>query len=243
MVASAWGALGWWDRAGWVSASDVPDTDLAGRYRMIGLGDELEATAASVGTFCGPEAGGEVPLPDLPWGEFDPIPEWSLAVSAPWELQPRLEVIGSRPDAYRAATVDFLAGRGLTVADPEIVQLLRTDLQGDGTDEVIMVAESINEPASLFAAEGDYSVALLRVVVDGEVQTAVLGESVVTDLAEDEVPFILSFRVPAVADLNGDGTMEIALMSAYYEGSGLEILEYVDHDSGPVSVLGVGCGV
>ena len=46
----------------------------------------------------------------------------------------------------------------------------------------------------------------------------------------------------AFADLDDDGAMEIALDSAYYEGAGTEVWDYVDDDLGFVSVLLTGCG-
>jgi hypothetical protein len=127
------------------------------------------------------------------------------------------------------------------VAEPVVVQVLRVDLEGDGVDEVIVVAEAITGPG-LFPEPGDYSIAFLRRVVDGEVQTAILGESIPDEPAEGETPFILSFRVGAVADLSGDGRMEVVLSIAYYEGAGVEVWEYVDDDLGPVRVIGQGCG-
>ena len=51
------------------------------------------------------------------------------------------------------------------------------------------------------------------------------------------------FRVPAVADLDGDGQMEIVTQGFYYEGSWTEMWEYVNNDEGEtVAVLSVGCG-
>ena len=46
-----------------------------------------------------------------------------------------------------------------------------------------------------------------------------------------------------MADLNGDGRMELAVDSRYYEGAGTIIYDYIDDDLGPWEVLSVGCGV
>ncbi|MFQ5558174.1 MAG: hypothetical protein ACE5GB_11800 [Acidimicrobiales bacterium] len=54
--------------------------------------------------------------------------------------------------------------------------------------------------------------------------------------------FLSVVRFAAVADLNGDGRMEIAYTDQYYEGSSTIVVEYVDDDLGPVEVLSVGCG-
>jgi hypothetical protein len=45
-----------------------------------------------------------------------------------------------------------------------------------------------------------------------------------------------------VPDLNDDGKMEIVLSSAYYEGLGVEVFEWIDDDQGLVSQITQGCG-
>jgi hypothetical protein len=46
----------------------------------------------------------------------------------------------------------------------------------------------------------------------------------------------------AVADLNGDGKMEMVLNSAFFEGFAVSVWEYVDDDLGPLQVMTTGCG-
>ncbi len=84
---------------------------------------------------------------------------------------------------------------------------------------------------------------LLRKIVRGDVETAVIGFRHVVDPGDDSVPPLLTrLRFSAIGDLNGDGTMEIATTWQFYEGSGQEVFEYVDDDLGPVLVLEGGCG-
>jgi len=116
-------------------------------------------------------------------------------------------------------------------------QVLRTDLEGDGVNEVIVVAEEVT-PGFLMEV-GDYSILFLRKVVRGDVQTAVLEETVV--LSEDD-QFAGSHIVGTVADLNGDSKMEIVTNSAYFEGFGVNVWEYVNDDIGPSIALQTGCG-
>jgi hypothetical protein len=141
---------------------------------------------------------------------------------------------------YAAVASGLLAERGLTVPSPIIKQVIRVDLEGDGVNEVLVVAEDVAD--SLLAEEGDYSIAFLQKVVQGDVATSVIGESVVLELEEGETPFVLSFTVAAIAELNGDATMEIILDSAYYEGEGVEVWEYVNDDLGPLAQISAGCG-
>jgi hypothetical protein len=126
------------------------------------------------------------------------------------------------------------------VPSPVVKQVIRFDLEGDGVNEVLVVAEDV--PGDLLAEVGDYSIAFLQKVVQDDVATSVIGESVVLELEEGETPFVLSFTVAAIADLNGDSKMEIVLDSAYYEGLGIEVWEYVNDDIGPLAQISAGCG-
>jgi hypothetical protein len=113
---------------------------------------------------------------------------------------------------------------------------LRVDLEGDGLNEVIVVSEEIT--GGMLPAVGDYSIIFMRKVVQGDVETSVLAESIVLD----EETFPETFRVGAVADLSGDGKMEIIVSSAYFEGLAVEVFEYVNDDLGPVAQIATGCG-
>ncbi|MDH3463874.1 MAG: VCBS repeat-containing protein, partial [Acidimicrobiia bacterium] len=166
---------------------------------------------------------------------------FGVAISAPWELTPHFVQTETDDGTYSAFAKPLLAARGLNVANPVIKQIVRADLDGDGVNEVVTVTEDIADP-SLFAQEGDYSLVFLRRVVEGEVQTAILGESIVDEVVEGETPFVLSFDVAAVADLSGDGKMEIVVNSKYYEGLGFGVWEYVNDDLGPVLQIQSGCG-
>ncbi len=82
--------------------------------------------------------------------------------------------------------------------------------------------------------------ALLRKVIEGDVETAVLGETIVFD---EEDRFDGGHALGSVADLNGDGTMEVVMNVAYFEGFAVAIWEFVSDDLGLVRVLETGCGV
>lgn len=244
LVVTSFGALGWWDGTAWVQVE--PDTALpvsgGERYRTALLGsDPVDVIGGPPTILCEPVLNPGVELDDpAAMGEF-PGP-FGVAISASWDLVPHPVTVASDDGTYATEAAALLAAKGLVVDRAEIVQVLRFDLEGDGVDEVVVVAESIADP-SLFAAEGDYSLAFLRRVVDGgDVATAILAESIVDAVSPGETPFVLSFRVGAIADLSGNGRMEIVLSSRYYEGVGVEVVEYVDDDLGPVTRIGAGCG-
>ncbi len=238
LVLSGFGALGWWDGFDWVQVDEVtPLPVIGGEDYQIAV---LDLTATTTG---GPEILTYEPLNNVGVDLAHPelLGEWpgpyGVAVSAPWDLTPHLVQSLSDDGTYAGFASVLLADRGLEVDNPTIVQLLRVDLEGDGVNEVIVIAEEMGLPPLV----GDYSIVFMRKVVEGEVETSILGEWIIVD---DEFGFqnFVSLQVGAVADLSGDGQMEIVVSSAYFEGLGVEVWEYVDDDIGPIPVIQAGCG-
>lgn len=250
LVVSIYGALGWWDGANWIQVDEVTTLPVSGGedYRVVLFGSDDVVTGGAPETMCEPVFNTGVDLSDtskLGGGWPEPV---GVAISAPWDLTPHFVALDDDEDGtYSELAKPLLAARGLDVDEPVIKQVVRFDLEGDGINEVIVVAEFIanseSQSGQLFAQDGDYSLVFMRRVVDNEVETWVLGESIVTALEEGETPFILSFVVAAIADLSGDGKMEIVLNDVYYEGIGWTVWEYVNDDLGPVYQIGSGCGV
>jgi len=238
LVATGFGALGWWDGAAWVQVETGATLPVAGGedYQVAVLGEEGIIAGGAPTTLCEP-----LNNPGVVLDNEQILGDWpgplGVAVSAPWIVVPHLVEEIEDDGTYAAFAAELLAERGLDVPDPPIKQLLQMDLQGDGVNEVVVVAEDVTD--GLFAEDGDYSIAFLRTTVQGEVRTAILGESVIVTATD---PVVNSYSVGAVADLNGDGKMEIVLTTAYYEGIGVEVWEYVDDDLGPVPQISAGCG-
>jgi hypothetical protein len=127
------------------------------------------------------------------------------------------------------AVHDFLKSRG--IADPKvrITRILRVDLDGDGEQEVLISATNyLTEDKSDHSAApfpeapidsprpGSYSIAILRRVVAGNVQTKLVAGEVYTKPDESVAPNV--YNLAAVLDLNGDGKLEVIVHSFYYEG-------------------------
>ena len=230
--------LGWWDGA-WRTGDDPPVSG-GEAYQVVRL-DEPIATAAGseLKPDCDPLDLVNVDLdPPIP-GSFLEVD--ALAIQSSGDVRPhKVELLGLSLPAYLDATADLMATRIDGIPEVDLTQVIRTDLEGDGVDEVIVSATTI--PADWFASEvGDYSIVYLRKLIEGEVQTAILGVSVIEDL-DDLLSDLVVFEVSAVADLNGDGKMEIILNGTVWEGAFLQAWEYVNDDLGPVEVLSCGCG-
>lgn len=240
VVAAGFGALGWWDGGAWVAVDAGTTLPLAGgeSYQVAFLGVEAITTGGAPEQICEPLNNPGVVLEDEALLGDWPGP-YGVAVSAPWDIVPHLVEEFEDEDGSNAAFAsEVLAEHGLDVPEPPIKQLLRVDLEGDGVNEVIVVIEDVTE--GLFAELGDYSLAFLRKTVGDSIQSFVLGESVITD--EGQLPFVNSYAIGAVADMSGDGKMEIVLSSAYYEGLGVEVWEYVNDTAGAVLQISSGCG-
>lgn len=211
-------------------------------YQVVLLGSDEIVSGGTPTVQCEPLYNPGVELSDA-----DALGDWpdpvGIAISAPWDLTPHFIQEETDNGTYSDFARPLLATGGLDVESPVIKQVVRFDLDGNGENEVLAVAEDIEDSDSLFAQEGDYSLVFMRIVVEGEVRTAILGESIVTEVQEGVTPFVLSHSVAAVADLSGDGKMEMVIHEVYYEGSGWTVWEYVNDDLGPVFQIGSGCGV
>jgi hypothetical protein len=242
IVTSDVGLLGWWDGARWVQAEAEGTTPVAGgeEYSILRIDRPV---STSVG-------GKAEPPPETcstPVIELDPpTPDATMASSIRAVGVHGLATPLPRPSTlldtdaavYRDAARAEVAKLGLPGDDLRVVQVVRADLSGDGTDEVLVVAEHLSEPGSLMGAPGDYSVVLLRQIVDGEVETTLVTESRADP--DQNGPYILVSQVAAVADLNGDGRMEVVVQGVYYEGVGMYAYEL--GPDGLTEILRAGCG-
>lgn len=230
--------LGWWD-GDWRTGDDLPVSG-GEEYQVVRLDEPITSTTGS-------EARRSCEPLDLVSVEFDPeIPgEFvdidALAIQTGTEVRPYpVELLGSSIPTYLEATAGLLETRIPGIPPINLTQVIRVDLEGDGIDEVIVAASTI--PDDLISSQvGDYSIVYLRKAIEGEVQTAILGVSIVEDL-DDLFQDLAVFEVAAVADLNGDGKMEIVVNGTVWEGAFLQAWEYVNDDLGPVEVLSCGCG-
>ncbi|HEY0603337.1 MAG TPA: VCBS repeat-containing protein [Herpetosiphonaceae bacterium] len=139
---------------------------------------------------------------------------------------------------YRQAVTDILRAKGIANPDVRITKIVRVDLEGDGVDEVVLSATRANLNTRFHAAAGDYSFVVLRKIINGKVQTLPIAENYYPK-ASNAAP--VSYSVPAIADFNGDGKLEIMTREGYFEGVGFGL--YTVQGREVTKVLGGGCGV
>ena len=151
------------------------------------------------------------------------------------EAQPAgsIRIMGASNDTYRDIACDWLHIKGFAASDLKIQRLIRTDLQGDGTDEVLINFE--NSEWNFFPPMGSevYSVVLLRYIRGGEVVQEAVAHDMRQKLAED--PFqnlIVRYEMRNLADVDGDGVLDLLMQSSYYEGHSFYFLPVLGPNKG-----------
>jgi hypothetical protein len=160
-------------------------------------------------------------------------------ISQPWPLKPRpVAVTGTAPDAYRALGEAAFDAEPVDATRGAIEQVVVADLDGDGDDEAVTVFEFV-QPSGRPGAPGDLSSVLL-IDVDTRAADTVVLSAVDEALDPDTFPLIERYRVLDVADLNGDGRMEVLVHAWYFEGAA--VIVYTYDGSELTEVLASGCG-
>ncbi|MFC4456533.1 hypothetical protein [Deinococcus sonorensis] len=246
--------LGAWAGGRWLADhAAVPQLEPATRYRSWSLGKAVTsargARPTSLGEPCDATLGTELHLPG---------PEGALRLYLPERVQaaPRpVEVLPTANPAYAEVVRAELRRRGIARPQVQLTRLVRADLDGDGTQEVLIEARHFQGEAQQGSAlyppptgqPGDYSVLLLRSVWNGQAVTSTLGAYLGPARRWDPessapMPLATLYRLVDVADVNGDGRMELVTYSAYYEGSGFGVYEWTPRQGAQLR-LETGCGV
>jgi hypothetical protein len=181
---------------------------------------------------------------DLVGVEFELESHEGVAVGtgAKWSLVPRpVRPVDVTSPVYKKVVADLLRTKGLPHALVKILRIYRVDLDGDGSEEVLIEATNFKNGLGPSAAAGDYSTLLMRKIVGRTVRTVEIDGEYIRKKIEFGAPSEL--KLAAIADLNGDGRMEIVTYSAYYEGNSSTTFELVGDDLREVKELSIGCGV
>ena len=160
-----------------------------------------------------------------------------------WNPMPRTpKPIDLNGAAYKKIVAAVLATKKITKTTIKLTQAVRIDLEGDGKEEVLIAATFWSGGnLSPGAKRGDYSFVMIRRIVGKTVQNTVLDGEFMAKSVDFSAPS--EYKISAIADLNGDGKMEIIMHSAYYEGSSSWVYEMKAGKATEVKALSVGCGV
>lgn len=148
-------------------------------------------------------------------GDPDPSPLLSgVALKVPRPVH----VLPSSP-VYEAAARRFLMAHGVAVVRARVTRVLKADLDGDGTDEAIV--EAGNGGPDRQAPRGTYSLVLLRALRGGRVV-----ETPLEFYPDKPGGYLLTAVTRGIADLDGDGRMEVLVSDLGVEENGATLWDY-----------------
>lgn len=211
---------------------------LVGKTNVISIDTSQSEDA---GPYCGPL----VKL-SRKFSEGDKLNANLYAFKSKWNAQPRpVSVLSATNAAYEQAIKSILEQKAeLKKATVVIKKMIKVDLDGDQKDEVII--QATNHPDIYNPHKGDYSLVIMRHLVNEKVVTDILNFQFIDhdcgDVNEAASPcWMTQYTISALLDLNGDGTMEILINDETHEGEGVTAYEFTPE--GLKAVLGWGCGV
>jgi len=162
-----------------------------------------------------------------------------LGVAQGWQVTQRaVEELPSENESYRQVMLDWLSQEG--VVDPQIgtMQIYRTDLEGDGSDEIFISDTRVESQHT--ARPGDHSIILMRKVVGSEAVTIPIRVDLYAYVRKDYInPFPCMYSIGNFIDLNQDGTLEVVVEYQRWEGFGASI--YQVDGRNVEEVLGTAC--
>lgn len=211
-------------KGGWVLGAPVNGTWRDGqaiarrvragrRYRVFGataeLGTSTGTRAESLDVPC-PETFGVELSPERAGGE--------IAIDAGWNVIPRrvIRLSQAAADGYRGAVRQILLRHGIRNPDARVTGAVRVDLDGDGTEEVIVSAHRQTADGTFHVGAGDYGIVFVRKLVAGTVRTMGIEEEYHPRARGETTPN--QFTIAGAYDLDGDGAMEMLIRGRYYEG-------------------------
>lgn len=133
----------------------------------------------------------------------------------------------------------WLVDSGLVNPEVKISQVIVTDLENDGQNEMLIAATLYSDEFMSSANAGNYSVVLLQKTVNGQSKIIPIIYELYTERTEYIAP--MTYNIGCILDIDGDNKYEIVLQWQYYEGAGVIILRLTEN--GVEYLLGSGCGV
>lgn len=245
--AGGWLFLGAWQQDRWQKATDPSGkpirlgVEAGAAFTVTNLDGETPAVLGENVEACfdgrvGPKLDATVQAPDPPGFGYGAI----ALLTPSWPITPRpVAVSTSAPASYQTLGEAAFAGDPVDATQGSIEQLVVTDLDGDGDDEALVAFEFI-QPSAGPGAPGDLA-ALLLVDTTTRASSTIESSFIARPTANAAPTSIIErFRVLGVADLNGDGRMEVVVHVWYDEGS--SVIVYTYDGTKFTEVLAEGCG-
>lgn len=247
LVVSERFVLGWWSDGAWQKDPEYKPLESGEELQFFSveedpysvIGGEPIATCDWIS-----DKAGQTPLVRQVPLELTPAPVLGrMGVSAPWAVESsEVEHIEADQSLVDIAA-GLLADVGIDDPNPVFAQVIESDLDGDGRYETVAV---LDRDAAILGADDAYGVAFV-VYHDGSVQ--VIGEYGLAELefsngieVEGIERIVAVYRVFALMDVNGDGRVEVAMSSCWWESWADELFAIDSETSQLTRVLGQACG-
>ena len=141
-----------------------------------------------------------------------------------WNITKRdVTELSADAQLYRKVVSDWLITEGVPSPQIDFIQVFRTDLEGDGADEVFINATHLDGSQRITKA-GDYSIVLMRKVQGNDAITTFIAGDVYHSQAP-EVTFPRTYSIANFIDLNQDGTMEVIVGFVKWESFGAAVYQ------------------
>jgi hypothetical protein len=160
-------------------------------------------------------------------------------IACNWNPFPKtLKITSTNQKVYQDIIANILIENGLKNPIVELTDVIRTDIENDGIEEVLICATHYKDGLTPDGISGDYSLVYLRKIINGKPENIQIESNVYAKTINSAVPS--RFKIANILDLNNDGIMEIIIYSEYYEGYSFSVYQIIDNK--PAQVLSAGCG-
>lgn len=131
-------------------------------------------------------------------------------------------------DTYTKMVREYLLNEGLDISSPVIRQVIKADLDGDGTQETLINAGNIDFPVEPVFSRDSYAVIFIEKIIAGKPVYIPVQQSIyIQDISPDDSIPCASY-ISSVMDVNGDEYLDIIVENKFYEGESTEIYEWAD---------------
>jgi hypothetical protein len=233
-------------KGGYLLGAPVNGTWRDGEHvaRQVGAGrrNRVFGPAGLLGVSTGTRAESlDAPCPETFGVELSPEREaGEVAVDGGSNPLPRrvIRLTAAAADGYAGAERQILAQHGIRNPVARVTGAVRVDLDGDGTEEVIVSAFRRTGDGSWSVGAGDYAIVFVRKLVGGVVRTLMLEQEYHPRARRPATPN--EYTIAGAWDLDGDGKSEIVIRGRYYEGGWTTL--YRIRGTAAQKLVSVGCG-
>ncbi len=129
---------------------------------------------------------------------------------------------------YKDYIAEILANNGLKNEHVNIDTIIRTDIEDDGVDEVLIIASNTFVENKI---KGQYSIVVLRKIINGKVESLFLVKDILTNLPTDiSDKLYYKYELCEIVDLNHDKNYELLIKREYYEGYCYQVYKLIDNE-------------